>query len=455
MNVNSATGFSGNLWGKLHFLLAILFASLTMAAAAQKPLRSANAEPVSVYAAGSLRDAMKALERSYADERLAVSPSAVVPPINFLFGPSGKLRERIEAGESVHIFVSASPVHTERLVSAGKLRSSNVFANNSLCVIARPGFSLTEQNVVDILLSPETTLGTSTPGADPSGDYTWDMFKKIEAARPGAFALLDKKAQKLTGAEVGMLDATAPYARILIDKRADVFITYCTNARIAQKTEATLTSVKVPAQFDIATAYAIGLTTDAPDAAREFLRYVLSQRAQKVMAEFGFSAPAPKCDKVEDLLKAAHVAWTGAEEAVIASAGAATSSKVPVAATSKRLALTLHAGDGLSFVKRAQGKSNRAFGGAVEFTPTTSGHVEVFVDRRSWIDVLRVRDQVALESLRGDRWLSCAGVGKNLGFMVTAGERYELRLSEIDSSRAIALVMPVSAATTAAAPAPK
>jgi molybdenum ABC transporter molybdate-binding protein len=375
-----------------------------------------------------------------------------VPSIKFLFGPSGKLRERIEAGERTDIFASASPTHTERLVTAGTLRSSTLFASNSLCVMARPGFVLNEQNVIDSLLAANVVLGTSTPGADPAGDYTWDMFKKIELARPGAWATLDKKAQKLTGAEVSQSDTVAPYARILMDKRADVFVTYCTNARIAQKAEPTITSIKVPAQFDVATAYGIGLAVDAPESAREFLRYILSQRAQKVIAEFGFSAPALKCDMVEDSLKAAHAAWTDAGTNTIASSGVTSGSsatKVPVVATGKRLAMTLQPGDTLKFTQRAQGKGSRVFGGTVEFTATTSGHVEVFVDQRAWIDVVQVRDQVALKSLRADRWLGCAGVGKNLGFKVTAGERYELRLSEIDNARATVLVMPMQPESSA------
>lgn len=428
-------------------IAALCGATLLMSADAQSAKPADASPPISVFAAGSLREVMTALEQAYADERKNAVPAVASPPINFLFGPSGRLRERIEAGERPDVFASASPTHTERLVTVGKLRSSTMFASNSLCVIARPGFVLNEQNVLETLLANNVVLGTSTPGADPAGDYTWEMFKKIEIARPGAFAVLDKKAQKLTGAEVNQADTVAPYARILIDKRADVFVTYCTNARSAQKAEPTIASVKVPAQFDVATRYGIGLAMDVPESAREFLRYVLSQRAQKLLAEFGFSAPPLKCDNVEELLKAAHAAWTGSATTVIASAG---TTKAPVVAEAKRLAVTLPTGDSLTFVQRAQGKGNRVFGGAVEFTAASSGHVEVFLDQRAWIDVVQMRDQVALKSLRADRWLSCAGVGKNLGFNVRAGERYELRLSEIDNARAAVLIMPMSGELNAA-----
>jgi cation diffusion facilitator family transporter len=49
------------------------------------------------------------------------------------------------------------------------------------------------------MLDPTIKLGTSTPRADPSGDYAWDAFRKAETIKPGAFAALEKKALKLVG----------------------------------------------------------------------------------------------------------------------------------------------------------------------------------------------------------------------------------------------------------------
>ncbi len=182
------------------------------------------AGPVVAYAAGSLREAMQALQTAYAAERLAARPpsgatptsTTARPAVRFLFGPSGKLRERIEAGEEAHLFASASPVHTERLLASGKLRSSNAFASNSLCVLARPGVAINEGNVIATLLDVNLKLGTSTPGADPSGDYTWDMFRKIDAVQPGAYARLDAKALKLVGAEINVVRSRRLYPRSLL-----------------------------------------------------------------------------------------------------------------------------------------------------------------------------------------------------------------------------------------------
>ncbi len=117
-----------------------------------------------IYAAGSLREAMTALEREYRSELELKGVDAKSFELRYVFGPSGKLRERIEAGERPALFASASPQHTERLQKAGLLQSANLFAGNSLCILARPEFSLANKNIVNVLLDPAVAIGTSTPG---------------------------------------------------------------------------------------------------------------------------------------------------------------------------------------------------------------------------------------------------------------------------------------------------
>ena len=48
------------------------------------------------------------------------------------------------------------------------------------------------------MLDPAVKLGTSTPKADPSGDYAFEVFAKAEKLKPGANAALEKKALQLT-----------------------------------------------------------------------------------------------------------------------------------------------------------------------------------------------------------------------------------------------------------------
>jgi hypothetical protein len=288
------------------------------------------------------------------------------------------------------------------------------------------------------LLDERLSLGTSTPGADPSGDYTWQMFRKIDSAQAGAFAKLDAKAKKLTGAEVNPQETQSSYVRILREKQADVFVSYCTNAKSAQRVESAITYIEVPAPFNVVANYSIGIAPDAGEEAREFLRFILSERAKPVLASLGFSAPSGLCENVASVVKPAHDAWIAARTNLKASTGS-----FPEIALGARYAVTLLPANALSLARTPKlVPGARADNAAIlRIAPNADGHVEVFTDRRAWFDVIRERDGRVLDSVRSERWLGCAGVGKNLGFKLDAGERYRIEFSEIDGERIDVLLM--------------
>jgi molybdate transport system substrate-binding protein len=403
----------------------------------------ANEPAFDIFAAGSLREAMSALESAYRAEMKQEGRGDASFAPKYLFGPSGRLRERIEGGATPALFVSAAPTHTERLLAAGRLRSSNVFAGNALCVMARPGFSLANRNVVDVLMADDVTVGTSTPGADPSGDYTWEMFRKIDAASPGAFAKLDAKAKKLTGADVNANESQSPYARILVDQRADVFVSYCTNAKSAQTVNPAITFVEVPAQFNVISNYSIGIAPNAPEAAREFLRFILSERAKPALATLGFTAPQARCQSVPPVVRAAHDAWNLPPISLSSNTVLQRAPEMKIGVR-HRLQLLPSSALAVAHVAKSASDVRRQNAGAVQFQFASKTHLEVFTDRRAWIDVIRVRDGRVLESIRSERWLGCAGVNKNLGFAVDANEAYRIEVSEIDGNTIDVLAIPIT-----------
>ncbi len=86
--------------------------------------------------------------------------------------------------------------------SVGEYASGAVrrFARNEMCALVAPALDVTPATLVDRLLDPAVRLGTSTPKADPSGDYAWLVFERIEQqGRKGAFQQLAAKALQLTG----------------------------------------------------------------------------------------------------------------------------------------------------------------------------------------------------------------------------------------------------------------
>jgi molybdenum ABC transporter molybdate-binding protein len=241
--------------------------------------------PVSVYAAGSLRAPLTAIAGEYEKQK--------GQPVKLVFGPSGLLRDRIAGGEPVDVFASANVEHPDTLVARGWASATVPFARNELCALAQPRVGLTSANMLAVLLDPQWKLGTSTPKADPSGDYAWEVFRRADALRPGAYATLIAKAKQLTGAP----QSPAPpkdrnvYGMLVANGEADVFLTYCTNAQQAIAEVPTLVSVRLPENLRVGARYGLAVRRDAPPAARALAEYLVSAQGQARLATYGFAPP--------------------------------------------------------------------------------------------------------------------------------------------------------------------
>jgi molybdenum ABC transporter molybdate-binding protein len=238
-----------------------------------------------VYAAGSLRGALIAITNDF--------EASSGQKIALTFGASGLLRERIEKGETAQVFASADTDHPQRLAAKGGWQQPKVFVRNSLCALTSDKLEVTPTNLLATLLQPDVRLGSSTPKADPAGDYAWEMFRKAEALKSGAFATLETKAQQL----VGKADSPKPpegrlaYAWIMDKGDVDVFLTYCTNAVAAQQEVPRLKVVQLPPELQVGAAYGFTVRADAPPAAAAFANALLAPKAQAVFSQWGFGQP--------------------------------------------------------------------------------------------------------------------------------------------------------------------
>ena len=166
---------------------------------------SAAGEELVLFGAGSLREVMTQIATDYQTAHSVM--------VRTEFGPSGLMRERIEKGERVDLFASAELGHPLQLREQGRATTVAMFTRNTLCAVATPQVGLTTANFLDKFLDPGINLGTSTPKADPAGDYTWAMFRLADRLRPGSFAALDKKAQQVVGGALPNPRAVAPTPR--------------------------------------------------------------------------------------------------------------------------------------------------------------------------------------------------------------------------------------------------
>ena len=86
------------------------------------------------------------------------------------------MRDEIAGGAKAEVFASANMEHPAALAKAGKAGPVVLFARNRLCALVKPGLSVTPDNLLERMLDPAIKLGTSTPKADPSGDYAFEVF---------------------------------------------------------------------------------------------------------------------------------------------------------------------------------------------------------------------------------------------------------------------------------------
>ncbi len=101
-------------------------------------------DPVQVYAAGSLRDALTEIAR---DHEARTGQKVVLT-----FAASGLLRERIEQGAHAQVFASADTKHPQRLANQGQWQAPVVCTRNTLCALAQGAVAVTSDTLLSTML---------------------------------------------------------------------------------------------------------------------------------------------------------------------------------------------------------------------------------------------------------------------------------------------------------------
>ena len=276
LNPNRILAPSAVLW--------LVVASVTVASAAHA------AETVEIFAAGSLRGVVGELAKE--------AGPALDIEVKSSFGGSGLMRERIEKGETPDLFLSADLGSPRKLEAAGRtVVPAIAFARNRMCILSRSSAHVTARNLVDRLLAKGVRVKTSTPVADPAGDYAWAIFDRIDAVRPGSGALLKSRAQDLMSlAATPTTPTQSAAAALFLSNQVDMSITYCSAAPSLEKEVSGLTSLVVPPQLDPHPLYGAAVLSNKPQALRLAL-FLLSDKGQAIIAREGLvplvEAPTP------------------------------------------------------------------------------------------------------------------------------------------------------------------
>lgn len=223
-------------------------------------------EELLVSAAASLTDAFGAMEPVFEDAH---------PGVDVILNLAGSsaLREQILEGAPADIFASADIPNMDVVVDAGAtVGVPEIFARNVLQIAVPAGNPAGVDGLADFA-NPSLLIGLCAEGV-PCGDFAREALRRAgitpatDTNEPDVRALITK-------IEAGELDAG---------------ITYVTDV---SSTEGAVEGIDIPDDVNVVADYPIAVLSGAEDrdTARAFIEFVLSDRGQSALAEFGFVGP--------------------------------------------------------------------------------------------------------------------------------------------------------------------
>ena len=261
--------------------------ALSLAAMTTMTAPARAADPVLLHAAGSLRLALTEVIAAY-------EPIAGVK-VQAKFGASGTLKDAIAKGERAEVFASANMEHPQALADAeARADRSCLFARNRLCALVRPGLAVTPATLLERMLDPAVKLAhIDTEG----GPVRRLCLGGVSQGRQAQAGLVRDPGETRAAAHRRAVErgcrrrAAVAYGWHVAEGRADIFLTYCTNAMAAQAGESRPADRSLPDELAVGADYGMTVMADAPAAAYRFAMFILSPAGQKVLAKHGFSAP--------------------------------------------------------------------------------------------------------------------------------------------------------------------
>jgi molybdate transport system substrate-binding protein len=244
-------------FSNLFFIFALVILS--------EPLRAAE---VTVFAAASLTDSLKAIAADYEKN----SGGKIV----FNFAASSTLARQIEEGAPADIFFSADEAQMDMLAKKNLIDAATrkSILGNSLVIVIPNDSALQIKSASDLTNAEVKQIALADPKAVPAGVYAKVWLEKLQlwpAVEPKVIPTENVRA------------ALAAVA----SGNVDVGVVYKTDAAISKNVKI---AYEVPAADAPKISYPMALVKDSPqpEAAKKFLEYLSSKEAGQVFQRFGF-----------------------------------------------------------------------------------------------------------------------------------------------------------------------
>lgn len=222
---------------------------------------------VIVSAASSLSDVLQAIAKQFQKDYPAIH-------IQFNFGASGSLKEQIEQGAPVDLFISASTDKYEQLVEQQYVHNSVNVARNELVLITSTDTNLKLHSFQDLPHADLDKIAIGTPAVVPAGTYGKQalIYYNIWDTIEDKMVYAKDVRQVLTYVETNNVQAG---------------IVYKTDALASEQIRIVETA-DMRSHDDIVYPAGVVSDTDASEEANEFLQYLKSDKAKEIWERYGF-----------------------------------------------------------------------------------------------------------------------------------------------------------------------
>ena len=237
---------------------------------------------LTIFSAGSFRHVL--------NELVTIFKQKNPVEVHLHLAPAGLLRQRLEADEYCDIFISANLQNINILSATKCIYNQQILAFNQLILTTLNTEHYQHRNTLDILFDESLRLATSTPIADPCGDYTWHLFELLEKAYPEPGRLLKQRAMPLVGGENSAVvipkgEIASKY--VLQNNHADMMIGYANYMhKLANEN---LRFHHFPPEFNIKATYSAAQLSENV-ITRLFFQFLMSDTAKRIMYQHGFLA---------------------------------------------------------------------------------------------------------------------------------------------------------------------
>ncbi|MBH8551688.1 molybdate ABC transporter substrate-binding protein [Nostocaceae cyanobacterium CENA357] len=233
----------------------------------------AQATELTISAAASMQDAMKAMEPIYREKH----PNT---KIIYNFGSSGSLQQQIEQGAPVDVFISAAEKQMKALAEKNLLlpgTRKDLLGNEVVLITSQKTTGIS--NFQDLTSNQVQRFSIGDPESVPAGQYAQEVLtalKLYDAIKPKIVFAKDVR-QVLSYVETGNVNAG---------------IVYATDAKSSDQVKVVATAPK-DSHKPIIYPIAVIQRSQNQEAAKEFVQFLSSDAAKPVFKKYGFTPLNP------------------------------------------------------------------------------------------------------------------------------------------------------------------